>query len=148
MRSRAEQALDTATRIAVFEAACAKAQEEFQNSFTWEERKLIAASPHYTERLAIAKQHASMAQGEMRSLSMAARAAHVPVATPQNWMLGHVNNQGYFSPSLWGTNLKLASLCGDVSVKRWARAWILDNGGHRTGKKNMATADFNVQGSS
>ena len=28
-------------------------------------------------------------------------------------------------------------------MKRWARAWIIDNGGHRTGKKNMVTADFN-----
>ena len=28
-------------------------------------------------------------------------------------------------------------------MKRWARAWIIDNGGHRTGKKNMVTAEFN-----
>ena len=143
VRTRQEQALETATRIAALETACAKVQEEFQNSFTWEERKLIAANSYYTERLAIAKENASMAQGEMRSLSMAPRAAHVSVSTSQNWMSDHVNNQGYFSPSLWGTNPKLASLCGDVSVKRWARAWIIDNGGHRTGKKNMVTADFN-----
>jgi hypothetical protein len=120
VRTRQEQALETATRIAALETACAKVQEEFQNSFTWEERKLIAANSYYTERLAIAKENASMAQGEMRSLSMAARAAHVSGSTSQNWMSDHVNIQGYFSPSLWGTNPKLASLCGDVSVKRWA----------------------------
>ena len=60
VRTRQEQALETATRIAALETACAKVQEEFQNSFTWEERKLIAANSYYTERLAIAKENASM----------------------------------------------------------------------------------------
>ena len=46
VRTRQEQALDTATRIAALETACAKVQEEFQNSFTWEERKLIAANSY------------------------------------------------------------------------------------------------------
>ena len=46
VRTRQEQALETATRIAALETACAKVQEEFQNSFTWEERKLIAANSY------------------------------------------------------------------------------------------------------
>ena len=46
VRTRQEQALGTATRIAALETACAKVQEEFQNSFTWEERKLIAANSY------------------------------------------------------------------------------------------------------
>jgi hypothetical protein len=84
-----------------------------------------------------------MAQGEMRAVSIAARAAAVSYSTTRNRIADHVNNAGFFSPSMWGTNPKLASLCGDITVKRWARAWIIDNGGHRAGKKNMVTADFN-----
>ena len=77
VRTNEEQALDTAARIAALEAACGKVQQEFELSFTWEERKLIAAQSYYTERLAIAKENASMAQGEMRAVSIAARAAAV-----------------------------------------------------------------------
>ena len=47
--TNAEQALDTATRITARQAACVKVQDEFENSFTWEERKLIAAQAYYTE---------------------------------------------------------------------------------------------------
>ena len=55
VRTNAEQALDTATRIAALEAACGKVQQEFELSFTWEERKLIAAQSYYTERLRLRK---------------------------------------------------------------------------------------------
>ena len=78
----------------------------------------------------------------MRAVSIATRAAAVLYSTSWNWISDHVNNAGFFSPSLWGTNPKLASLCGDITVKRWARAWIIDNGGHRAGKKNMVTKDL------
>ena len=128
LRTHEEQALDTAARIAALEAACGKVQQEFELSCTWEERKLIAAQSYYAERLAIAKENASMAQGEMRAVSIAARAAAVSYSTSRNWIADHVNNAGFFSPSMWGTNPKLASLCGDITVKRWARAWIIGHG--------------------
>ena len=54
--SRRRQArLDEAARIQSLRLAAEKVQEEFEDTFSWEERKLIVANSYYTERLALAE---------------------------------------------------------------------------------------------
>ena len=89
VRTNAEQSLDTATRIAALEAACVRVQEEFQNLFAGVRTKTDRIHVYYTQRLAIARENASMAQGEVRAVSIAARVAHVQSlnnSTTRNWI--------------------------------------------------------------
>ena len=118
-------------------------QAEFEKSFSRDELKLIAAQAYYSERLAVAKHCGTLHGSSTPAILIAARAACAAPATARNWLNDHVNIEGFFSPSNWGAFPKLASLCGDISVKRWARAWVIDNMGHRLGKKNKTAKDFN-----
>ena len=142
--SRRRQArLDEAARIQSLRLAAEKVQEEFEDTFSWEERKLIVANSYYTERLALAEKTGQLYYTIEQSTALAARAGGVAFSTAEDWVRDHQNNGGWFSPSLWGTNRKTPSMVGDIETKRWARAWVIDCMGHRTGVKNKYTKDFN-----
>ena len=142
VRTKAQIAEDTVVRIRALEEAAGKVQLEFLASFSYEERQLIAAQAYHSERLAIAQQNRSMAGSVTPATNVAARAAFVCSRTAENWMHDHANNNGWFSTSNWGAFPKMASLVGDIETKHWAREWVVKNMGHKSGKKNKVTRDF------
>ena len=142
LRNAAEIRTDVKARIEALEASANKVQLEFETSFDWEERKLIAAQAYYSERLSIARVSGSLAQTASSAVSVAARASHTSFRTAQSWMQDHINNDSIFSASNWGCFPKLASVVFDIDTQHWAREWVVSNMGHRLGKKNKVFRDF------
>ena len=112
-------------------------------AFTWEERKLIAAAAYHAEKLALAEKWGSLSGTQTLAVNVAAHAAHVAHSTAYNWINDYTNNKGHFLPSFWGAFPKLASVVGNISTKTWAHAWVINNMGHKTAKKNKVCRDFN-----
>lgn len=80
--------------------------------------------------------------GGPSSLQASAVAANVGERTVERWMVDFRNNEGWFSPSRWGTNTKVPSLLGDVETQLWTRSWIIENMGLRSGCKNKTADDY------
>ena len=141
---REEQAqADRDARVQVLREAADQVQEQFEDEFSWEQRKLIAAQAYYTERLALAVCTGTVSCTIRQATNCAARAAFVHFDTASSWMHDHLNNGGWFSRSLWGTHTKTPSMVGDIETKRWAREWVINNMGHRSSMKNKYAHDFN-----
>ena len=140
---RARTAADHEARLQALDAMAGKIQEQFEEEFSWEQRKLIVAQSYYSERLAIARVRGTVHCSIAHATSVAAKSAFVSYKTAANWLHDHMNNGGWFSPSFWGCNTKTASIVGDIDTKRWAREWVINNMGHRTGRRNMYAKDFN-----
>ena len=107
---REEQAqADRDARVQVLREAADQVQEQFEDEFSWEQRKLIAAQAYYTERLALAVCTGTVSCTIRQATNCAARAAFVHFDTASSWMHDHLNNGGWFSRSLWGTHTKTPS---------------------------------------
>ena len=142
--SRRRQAnIDHKARVDALRIAADKVQVEFEETFSWEERKLIVAQAYFNERLALAEETGVISCSWGHAIHLAARAGGVAYSTAEDYIRDHINNGGWFSPSLWGTNRKTPSMVGDIDTKRWARQWVIDCMGHRTGVKNKYAKDFN-----
>jgi hypothetical protein len=80
-----------------------KSQSDFDNTFTWEERKVMAARAYWARSVAEMEQNQTPvgAVGEQAELAGEA-AGGVSRPTVQRWMYDFQSNGGLFSESLWG----------------------------------------------
>ena len=140
---RAAQLANEAARIEAFCENARKATEAFENTFSHEDRRLIMARAYWETAATLAEQSGS-SYGVQRQATVAGSLASAKAeSTVYENMCDWRNNGGWFSPSQWGRNTKLASIIGDIDTVRWAREWVLSNMGHRKGAKNRTNEEFN-----
>ena len=119
------------------------AEQAFLDAFSHEERRLIMARAYWAIAADLAEQQGSTS-GVLQSANLAGALASAKSASTVNeHMTDWRNNGGWFSPLMWGKNVKLASMVGDVETCQWARDWIIRNMGHVKGQKNKTNQDFN-----
>ena len=119
-----------------------KAQQDFDESFTWEERKLIAARAYWSSAQAHVEACGTHIGALEQSELAAEAAAGVNSRSVQRWMYNYEANGGRFSESLWGKNTKTPSLLADIETRQWIRQYIIKLMGHKKGKKNLVAMDF------
>ena len=130
-------------KIQAFRSYADQAQEAFEDAFSHEERRIIMARAYWATVADIAEQQGSTSGVMQHGNAAGALASSKSVSTVNEHMTDWRNNGGWFSPLLWGKNVKLASMCGDIETVEWARDWIIRNMGHRKGEKNRTNEDFN-----
>ena len=117
-RSRRRQArIGHEVRLESLRIVAVKVHNEFEEAFSWDQRKLIFAQAYYNERLAEDTGVISSSWGH--AIPMAARAGGVAYSAAEDYIRDHHNNGGCISPSLWDTNRKTPNMVGDVDTKRW-----------------------------
>jgi hypothetical protein len=119
-----------------------KAQQDFDESFTWDEWRLIAARAYWSSVAAHVEAHGTHIGALAQSELAAEAAAGVKSRCVQRWMYDYEANGGQFSESLWGKNTKTPSLLGDIETRQWIRDYIIKLMGHKKGKKNLVAMDF------
>lgn len=112
----------------------ALADESFDEQFIWSEQKVIAVRSYF----AALKCELSV----MEASKIAAIASHTDERSVRSYVADFENNNGWFSPSVWGTNTKTPSLMADVEHRLWARQWVIANMGHRNNAPNKRAIDF------
>ena len=95
-----------------------KSQSDFDNTFTCEERKVMAARAYWARSVAEIEQTETPvgAVGEQAELAGEA-AGGVHQTTVERWMYDFQSNGGLFSEALWGKNTKTPSMLGEVTTR-------------------------------
>ena len=115
--------------VASLRSKADKAQEIFEDTFSWDERKIIMNRAYWATAADLAESsgHASGVLGPVGTSG--ALAASVHFATVRDWMTDYENNAGWFTES-WGGVPHMGSFMGDVDFLKWARTWVINNMGH------------------
>ena len=112
----------------------ALANESFEEQFIWSEKKVIAVRSYFAAR--------KTGLSVIDAANIAAIASHSDERSVRSYVADFENNNGWFSPSVWGTNTKTPSLMADVEHRLWARQWVIANMGHKSNGPNKRAIDF------
>ena len=139
----AARAASDAAALADIKAQYETAISRFNETFDWEERKLMMSAAYWSARYQHCQTTGTSYGSINKGIRAGARAARVHVSTSEDWQADWRANKGFFSESLWGVNTKTACMIGDVDTRAWMRSWVIDNMGHRKGVRNKMNPDFN-----
>lgn len=114
---RAMRRADEQAKVKEMRQCAEKAREAFLEAFSHEERRLIMANAYWSIAADLAEQQGSTS-GVLDHANVAAGiATSKSSSTVQEHMSDWRNNGGWFTPLMWGKNVKLASMVGDVDTQ-------------------------------